>query len=61
MLPITWNWLDGEYAPNPHAEMIHYTLGGPWFPQHAHCDHADLWLRERDAMLGLAIHEEMPA
>jgi len=53
-LPLTWNWLVGEYAPNPHAEMLHYTLGGPWFPEHQGCDHADLWWRERDAMLGLA-------
>ena len=52
MLPLTWNHLVGEYAPNPHAEILHYTLGGPWFQNHRDCDHADLWLRERDAMLG---------
>lgn len=51
-LPLTWNWLSGEYDENPSAEMIHYTLGGPWFPGYEACDHADLWLRERDAMLG---------
>jgi hypothetical protein len=51
-LPLTWNHLVGEYAPNPHAENIHYTLGGPWMKGHEACDHADLWLAERDAMLG---------
>lgn len=53
-LPLTWNWLVGEYAPNPDAELLHYTLGGPWFPEQQDCDHADLWRRERDAMLGVA-------
>ena len=52
-LPLTWNWLVDEYAPNPNAEMLHYTLGGPWMDGHERCDHADLWLRERDAMLGV--------
>lgn len=52
-LPLTWNWLVGEYEPNHNAEMLHYTLGGPWLPEYANCDHADLWMRERDAMLGI--------
>jgi hypothetical protein len=51
-LPLTWNHLVGEYAPNPHAENLHFTLGGPWMKGHEACDHADLWLAERDAMLG---------
>lgn len=52
-LPLTWNHLVGEYAPNPAAEMLHYTLGGPWMAGHEHCDHADLWQRERADMMGL--------
>jgi hypothetical protein len=51
-LPLSWNHLCDEYAPNPHAENYHYTLGGPWMAGHERCDHADLWLAERDAMLG---------
>jgi hypothetical protein len=51
-LPLDWNWLCGEYAPNPDAKILHYTNGGPWFENHQNCDHADLWLQERDAMLG---------
>lgn len=30
-LDPTWNWLVGEYTPNPDAALLHYTLGGPWF------------------------------
>jgi hypothetical protein len=51
-LPLSWNWLSDEYKPNPHAENIHFTLGGPWMDGHGGCDHAELWRRERDAMLG---------
>jgi len=51
-LPLEWNWLVGEYAPNPNAKMLHYTLGGPWFDETKNCDHADLWFAERDHMLG---------
>lgn len=52
-LPLTWNWLSDEYPERRDAEIIHYTLGGPWMAGHEHCDHADLWLRERDDMMGV--------
>jgi hypothetical protein len=51
-LPLEWNWLVGEYEKNPDAKILHYTNGGPWFPNQRDCDHADLWLAELDAMLG---------
>jgi hypothetical protein len=51
-LPLDWNWLVGEYAPNPLAKMLHYTLGGPWFPETRHCDHAKDWEAEYEAMTG---------
>ena len=51
-LPLEWNWLVGEYERNADAKILHYTNGGPWFPGYEDCDHADLWLQERDAMLG---------
>lgn len=47
---LDWNWLVGEYAPNPRARMLHYTRGGPWFPAYETCDHADLWFAERKMM-----------
>ncbi len=59
-LPLDWNWLVGEYPTNPDAHILHYTLGGPWFPETVDCDHADLWRAERDA-LRAASHREVPA
>lgn len=51
-LPLEWNWLVGEYQPNPAVRMLHYTLGGPWFPASQHCDHADLWREELHHLVG---------
>ena len=28
-IPLEWNWLVGEYADNPQAKLLHYTLGTP--------------------------------
>jgi hypothetical protein len=50
-LPLTWNWLVDEYVPNPDAQMLHYTNGGPWFEATADCDHADRWRAAREEML----------
>lgn len=49
-LALDWNWLIGEYAPNPHAQMLHYTLGGPWFRDYQDCDGAALWRQEYGQM-----------
>lgn len=49
-LPLEWNWLVGEYERNDDANCYHYTLGGPWFRNHQHCEHAQEWFDE----LGLA-------
>jgi hypothetical protein len=51
-LPLEWNWLVGEYEPNEGAKILHYTLGGPWFPDCPTQDHAADWLQERDHLLG---------
>jgi lipopolysaccharide biosynthesis glycosyltransferase len=51
-LPVTWNFLEGEYPRperTPHA--IHFTNGGPWFPNKQDVDYADLWRAERDMYL----------
>lgn len=42
-LPLAWNWLVGEYEPNPAAKLFHYTIGIPSFSEYSKCDHADLW------------------
>lgn len=46
-LPPEFNHLVGEYAPNPDAKIVHYTLGGPWFPQYFDCEFSQDWYRER--------------
>jgi hypothetical protein len=33
-LPLEWNWLVDEYQANADARIVHYTLGGPWFPDY---------------------------
>lgn len=52
-LPLEWNWLVGDYVPNPAAKILHYTLGGPWFKEYADTDHSDLWLDEQARTRGL--------
>lgn len=49
-LPMDWNWLVGEYAPNPKAKLLHYTLGTPCFPQYRECDQADVWFEEYERL-----------
>ena len=49
-LPLEWNWLVGEYAYNPAAKIVHYTLGGPYFGEYRDCDYAGEWFEERRQM-----------
>lgn len=53
-LPETWNWLEGWCTPPPDGppKVVHFTRGGPWFPQWQDVDYGGLWLAERDAMEG---------
>tara|TARA_R100001530_G_scaffold3596_5_gene5293 strand:- start:15043 stop:15729 length:687 start_codon:yes stop_codon:yes gene_type:complete len=41
-----WNHLVGEYPYNPDAKLVHWTVGGPYFKEYAHCDYADEWVTE---------------
>ncbi len=50
VLEPEWNWLVGEYPHNPGARIVHFTLGGPYFPEYRACDYADEWFAERDLM-----------
>jgi hypothetical protein len=52
-LPLEWNWLVGEYAHNPAAKIVHFTIGGPYFPAYADCDYGAEWFAERDSMLNV--------
>ena len=50
-LPGRWNHLVGYDAPRSDAALVHYTLGGPYFPEYANCEYAREWFEERDAMM----------
>lgn len=49
-LPLEWNWLVGEYAHNPKAKIVHFTIGGPYFDEYRGCDYAGEWFEEHRRM-----------
>ena len=49
-LPLEWNWLVDEYDYRPDAKIVHFTRGGPWFPEFERVDYAEEWRTERAAM-----------
>jgi hypothetical protein len=49
-LPLEWNWLVTEYPHNAGARIVHFTVGGPYFPEYANCDYADEWRAEFESM-----------
>ena len=49
-IPTTWNYLVGEMSMPTVPNLIHYTLGGPYFSAYRECEHADLWFTERALM-----------
>jgi hypothetical protein len=49
-LPLEWNWLVGEYAYNPGARIVHFTIGGPYFAAYRDCDYAQEWFAEFESM-----------
>ena len=50
-LPSKWNHLVGYDAHIPDASLVHYTIGGPYFPAYEDCAYGDEWRAEREAML----------
>jgi len=42
-LPKEWNWLEGEYYHNPHAKLVHQTLGSPAFEHYSKSDSSADW------------------
>jgi hypothetical protein len=53
-LPERWNHLVGYNLRSQDAALVHYTLGGPYFPEYADCEYAVEWREERDAMLSVS-------
>lgn len=52
-LPKAWNWLVTEYEHNPHASLVHYTLGTPCFKEYAACDYSGEWYDELSQLLNV--------
>lgn len=48
-LPSRWNHLVGYDRESADVSLVHYTLGGPYFPEYADCEYADHWRSELDA------------
>jgi hypothetical protein len=44
-LPLTWNWLVGEYPFDPDARIAHFTRGGPYIAGYEDSDYAEEWRR----------------
>lgn len=42
-LPRSWNHLVGEYETNTDADLVHFTLGGPYFHEYKNCEYAEEW------------------
>ena len=50
-LDIRWNWLVGEYEDPPKdVKNVHWTVGGPYFPEYANVDFSDEWVAEKALM-----------
>lgn len=54
-LPVTWNWLVGEYKLKDEPKgikqdinLVHFTVGGPYFEEYSDGDFAEEWFHELD-------------
>lgn len=56
-LPKEWNWLVSEYDHNPHAKLVHWTIGLPCWREYANSDYSDEWRAEVKAMTYFQPHE----
>jgi len=52
-----WNWLVGWYEePKDGApKALHYTEGGPWFPDYRFCDYHDVWKKKLIEMINTKV------
>lgn len=50
-LPVGWNWLSGVTTEATPPKAVHYTLGGPWFPDCRDVPRGDQWITEREHMV----------
>jgi lipopolysaccharide biosynthesis glycosyltransferase len=53
-IPFEWNWLEGWYSESKTGTTpaaVHYTRGGPWFPECQDVEYADIWRAEHQRMI----------
>ena len=42
-IPVTYNWLQGDYSYNDDAKAVHFTNGGPWYEHMKNIEYSDEW------------------
>lgn len=42
-IPVTYNWLQGDYPYNDNAKAVHFTNGGPWYEHMKNIEYSDEW------------------
>jgi hypothetical protein len=47
--PPEWNWIEGA-SPEIEPKAVHFSAGGPWFPEYADVRYADEWRMVRAQM-----------
>ena len=52
-----WNWLVGWYdeSKDGYPKAIHYTEGGPWFPEYRFCDFHEIWKKNLIEMINTKV------
>ena len=57
-LSLNWNWLVGEYdKPSDDINVLHWTLGGPYFKEYLNTDFSDEWTTEFKSMTFCKQHQ----
>ena len=56
-LPVKWNWLEGYSSERIKPKNVHYTRGGPWFPDYRDVAYAEDWRAEERMMRKPLPHE----
>ena len=58
LLGPQWNWLVGWYVEGRDGtpSLLHYTEGGPWFPNHTNCQYADIWNKYHEGYKSTKLH-----
>lgn len=62
VLPTEYNWIEGTSPKTLNRadwrpEVIHYTLGGPWFPEYQDVMYGDLWIEEYERWQATGVSE----